>query len=127
LKSTKNDILKKMLMVILFIYLVVILTSLFFTSDKTFYICYSLGTIGAILSTFSLYKDIIGMYNSGRWRRKGFYIRYLFSASLFLIAGFLFQNKTLAIISVFFGLINIKLAAYIAGFIFGGGRREKKD
>jgi uncharacterized protein with PQ loop repeat len=91
-----------------------------------FYICYTLGTIGAILYTISLYKDIIKTYNVRKRTRKGFYIRYLFSASLFLLAGFLFENKTLAIISVFLGLINVKLAAYIAGFIFGGDRREKK-
>jgi len=115
-----------MILVILSLYFSGILIALFITLDKVFYICYSLGTVGAILYTYSLYKDIINMYQSAKKHRKGFYIRYLFSASLFLLASFLFENKTLAIISVFLGLINVKLAAYIAGFIFGGDRREKK-
>lgn len=126
MKNAKNDFLVKLILVIISIYIFGILIAFFITSDKLFYICYTLGTIGAILYTISLYKDIIKTYNVRKRTRKGFYIRYLFSASLFLLAGFLFENKTLAIISVFLGLINVKLAAYIAGFIFGGDRREKK-
>ncbi|MBO8160890.1 MAG: ATPase [Thermosipho sp. (in: Bacteria)] len=121
----KNEFLKKFLYVIGCVYILVVTVSLVVSPSLTFIVCYSLGTVGSILYTYSLYLDIIGMYYKKKKGKKGFYIRYLFSASLFLLAGILFvENRTLAIIGVFFGLINVKIAAYIAGFLFGGDRHE---
>ncbi|SHH29263.1 ATPase [Thermosipho atlanticus] len=127
MKNAESSFFKKIIYVIITVYVLVTVISLFTVKSKVFLICYSLGTFGAILYTYSLYRDIINMYNKKKRTTKGFYIRYLFSASLFLLGASLFEKKTLAVISVFLGLINVKLAAYIAGFLFGGDRREKKS
>ncbi|ANQ53407.1 ATPase [Thermosipho sp. 1070] len=94
--------------------------------ERSFIFSYVLGTIGAVLYVISLYYDIINLGLKKR-SKKGYYIRYLFSASLFLLVGVLFKEKVLALLGVFLGLINVKIGAYIVGFLIGGENSEKKD
>ncbi|HCF38936.1 MAG TPA: ATPase, partial [Thermosipho africanus] len=98
------------------------------TKNKTtFIVSYIFGTLGAILYIISLYYDIISLNLKRKVSKKGYYIRYIFSASIFLLVGVIFEEKLTAIISAFLGLINVKISAYLVGFLFGGGWHEKKD
>lgn len=123
-----EKIVKQFIYVIIFIALIVITIGSLITKNKTtFIVCYILGTLGAILYIISLYHDIISLNLKRKVSKKGYYIRYIFSASIFLLAGVIFEEKLTAIISVFLGLINVKISAYLVGFLFGGGWHEKKD
>ena len=119
---------EKYIYVIILISIVILSLGVLFVKNKiTFAISYSLGTGGAILYVISLYSDIIKMGLKKKVSKKGYYIRYLFSASIFLLVAILFKDKTTAVISAFLGLINVKIGAYVVGFVFGGVSREKKD
>ncbi|QTA37176.1 ATPase [Thermosipho ferrireducens] len=124
-----NDVLKKMYFTTFMIALFVVGSSIVI-SNKSFSFGYIIGTIGAFLYIYSLYRDIINLnYREISKKRKilkGFSLRYFFSASLFLLAGYIMEDKVSALFGVFLGLINVKISAYIVGLFYGGDQREKK-
>ncbi|ABR30169.1 ATPase [Thermosipho melanesiensis] len=123
----KNVIRKYVSVIIILGILGVIIGGILTNWKKSFIFGYIIGTVGALLYIISLYHDIICLNLKGKHSKKGYYIRYLFSASIFLLAGWLFSEKTLAVIGVFFGLINVKIGAYVVGFLFGGENSEEKN
>ena len=70
-----------------------------------------IGGIGAALNLISLWKDVEKIGNSKK-SKKGFYSRYAFNAAIFLVGGLI---SVKALIGVFVGLLNLKLAAFIIG------------
>lgn len=83
-----------------------------FFIDKTMAVGVAIGSFGAIVDTISLWYDI----NRAVERRKpprGFYGRYAFNAVLMLAGGLISVG---ALIGVFIGLLNVKIAAYAMGW-----------
>jgi len=73
-----------------------------------------IGTGGALINLFSLWYDINEMVKkeSTRGWLKGFLGRYSMSAFVLLISGLISLTN---LIGAFLGLMNLKIAAYVAG------------
>ena len=73
-----------------------------------------IGTGGALINLFSLWYDINEMVKkkTNRGWLKGFLGRYTMNAFVLLVSGLISLTN---LIGAFFGLMNLKIAAYIAG------------